>query len=81
MTGVFERTADHLLLGRRTYDIFAAHWPRVTDENDPIAVKLNCHAQVRRLAHPDAAWSGTTPICWRARPPRPSHSSRSSSTA
>ncbi|MEU8780346.1 dihydrofolate reductase family protein [Streptomyces sp. NPDC048637] len=41
MTGVFERTADHLLLGRKTYDIFAAHWPRVTDENDPIAVKLN----------------------------------------
>jgi dihydrofolate reductase len=41
MTGIFERTADHLLLGRKTYDIFAAHWPRVTDENDPIAVKLN----------------------------------------
>ncbi|MFJ3953802.1 dihydrofolate reductase family protein [Streptomyces sp. Je 1-4] len=38
--GVFERT-DHLLLGRKTYDIFAAHWPRVTDQNDPIAVKLN----------------------------------------
>jgi dihydrofolate reductase len=41
MTGVFKQTADHLLLGRKTYDIFAAHWPRVTDENDPIAVKLN----------------------------------------
>ncbi|MGX1668986.1 dihydrofolate reductase family protein [Streptomyces sp. NPDC055400] len=41
MTGVFEQTADHLLLGRKTYDLFAAHWPRVTDENDPIAVKLN----------------------------------------
>ncbi|WP_371790666.1 dihydrofolate reductase family protein [Streptomyces sp. NBC_01471] len=41
MKGIFERTADHLLLGRKTYDLFAAHWPRVTDENDPIAVKLN----------------------------------------
>ncbi len=41
MTGVFEHAADHLLLGRRTYDIFAAHWPRVTDPQDPIAVKLN----------------------------------------
>lgn len=28
-----------LLLGRRTYDIFAAHWPKI--ENDPTADKLN----------------------------------------
>ncbi|MGO8609118.1 dihydrofolate reductase, partial [Rhizobium johnstonii] len=28
-----------LLLGRRTYDIFAAHWPYAGD--DPIAVKFN----------------------------------------
>jgi dihydrofolate reductase len=28
-----------LLLGRKTYDIFAAHWPRV--KNDPTADKLN----------------------------------------
>ncbi|MCI4569322.1 dihydrofolate reductase family protein [Lysobacter sp. CFH 32150] len=32
--------ADGLLLGRRTYEIFAAHWPHIGDE-DPIAAKLN----------------------------------------
>src|SRR5919199_2415291 len=30
-----------LLLGRKTYEIFAAHWPYVNAEEDPFAAKLN----------------------------------------
>ncbi|MGZ9722841.1 dihydrofolate reductase family protein [Rhizobium miluonense] len=40
---VFEKPFD-LLLGRKTYDIFAAHWPYARDD-DPIAKQFNSIAK------------------------------------
>src|SRR5574341_1311084 len=57
------RQADALLLGRKTYDIFAAHWPRVTDQNDPVASKLNSmrkYVASRTLAR--AEWNNSSLI-------------------
>lgn len=45
------RTFD-LLLGRRTYDVFAGYWPKV--ENDPIANGLNAAKKYVATHRPDS---------------------------
>jgi dihydrofolate reductase len=49
-----------LLLGRKTYEIFAAHWPYVTDPNDPIAPLFNRITKyVASRSKPKLAWQNS----------------------
>lgn len=59
MSDIFAR-ADAFLLGRHTYDIFAAWWPKQEDPEDPIAVPLNrLPKYVATTRDDELTWSGT----------------------
>lgn len=53
--------ADAFLLGRRTFDIFAAYWPHVAAEGDPVVEALNTLPKfVVSGAMRSPAWGPTT---------------------
>src|ERR1700712_413096 len=53
---------DALLLGRRTYDIFAAYWPHQEDD-DGIATLFNSVPKyVASRGTPDLSWAGSTQL-------------------
>jgi dihydrofolate reductase len=56
------RDVDTLLLGRRTYDIFAANWPSVSKEENPLAEQVNTmHKVVCSRTLESAPWGGWAP--------------------
>ena len=62
--GAAYEDTDALLLGRRTYDLFAAYWPyKAGGEDDEIATLFNSVPKyVASRGKPDLSWAGSTQL-------------------
>lgn len=62
MAGIFESPAA-FLLGRKTYDIFASYWPKVTQGEDVhVAKKLDGLHKYVVTSHSGTSWGPVTPL-------------------
>lgn len=62
MSNVFV-PAEGFVLGRKTYEIFAAHWPYVKDPDDTIATRFNRVAKhVVTSSQAPLAWQNSTAV-------------------
>ncbi|GIH80844.1 dihydrofolate reductase family protein [Planobispora longispora] len=62
--GAAYKGTDALLLGRRTYDIFAAHWPYQEGgaDNEIAALFNGVPKYVASRGEPDLSWAGSTQL-------------------
>lgn len=63
--------AGGFLLGRRTYESFAAHWPNASEEEQVIAEPLNTRPSTSRPGRSPSLSTGRTRGSSRATSPRP----------
>ncbi|WP_395377568.1 dihydrofolate reductase family protein [Marinicella sp. W31] len=51
-----------ILLGRKTYDIFASHWPSVNSDNPVSEIMNNAQKYIVTSSQEDLSWNNSIPV-------------------